>query len=145
VTARAQHPHDDALDGLRRRWQGLLDVLAEVVDVPAALIMRVHEHEIEVFARSSNPDNVYHAGERADLDTGLYCETVMASQAELLVPDALADPDWDHNPDIELGMISYLGLPLRWPTGDVFGTICVLDRRPNAYSPRLRRPPGAVP
>jgi diguanylate cyclase (GGDEF)-like protein/PAS domain S-box-containing protein len=41
---------------------------------------------------------------------------------------------WDHNPDIELGMISYLGLPLRWPGGEIFGTICILDTKHNSYS-----------
>jgi len=35
----------------------------------------------------------------------------MATRNELLVPNALKDPEWDHNPDIEFGMISYLGLP----------------------------------
>ena len=31
-------------------------------------------------------------------------------------------------------MISYLGYPLQWPDGDVFGTICILDNRENCYS-----------
>jgi PAS domain S-box-containing protein len=30
-------------------------------------------------------------------------------------------------------MISYLGFPLIWPDGDVFGTICVLDSKENRY------------
>jgi C4-dicarboxylate-specific signal transduction histidine kinase len=30
-------------------------------------------------------------------------------------------------------MISYLGLPISWPNGDIFGTICVLDHKRNAY------------
>src|SRR5260370_35056494 len=37
------------------------------------------------------------------------------------------------NPDIKRGMISYLGLPISWPNGDIFGTICVLDHKRNAY------------
>ena len=38
------------------------------------------------------------------------------------------------NPDIKLGMISYLGVPISWPDGEIFGTICVLDRQSNGYS-----------
>ena len=38
------------------------------------------------------------------------------------------------NPDIKLGMISYLGVPIVWPDGEIFGTICVLDSKGNAYS-----------
>ncbi len=120
-------------------WQESLNLIADVIQVPAALIMRVHATEIEVFVKSNNDGNVYEAGERAPLDTGLYCETVMDTQDELLVPNALKDPDWDQNPDIELGMISYCGLPLTWPSGEVFGTICVLDAKENPYSETYRK------
>jgi len=124
----------DVPDRFRERWQSTLNILADLLEVPAALVMRVHAREIEVFARSDGDGNVYEEEEKAPLDSGLYCETVMTGRAELLVPDARADPDWDHNPDIKLGMISYLGLPLEWPTGHIFGTICVLDIQPHEYS-----------
>jgi signal transduction histidine kinase len=124
----------DVPDRYRERWQGTLNILADLLDAPAALVMRVHAREIEVFARSDGDGNVYEVEERVPLDSGLYCEAVMTERAELLVPDALADPIWDHNPDIKLGMISYLGLPLEWPTGHIFGTICVLDIQPHEYS-----------
>lgn len=120
-------------------WQESINLIADIIQVPAALIMRVHSGEIEVFVKSSNDDNVYEEGERAPLNTGLYCETVMDTQRELLVANALQDPDWDQNPDIELGMISYCGLPLTWPSGDVFGTICVLDSKANSYNETYRK------
>jgi diguanylate cyclase (GGDEF)-like protein/PAS domain S-box-containing protein len=115
-------------------WQATVDLIAELIQVPAALIMRVHPWEIEVFVTSHSSGNVYEAGERAELDTGLYCETVMDTQSFLCVPNALEDPRWDKNPDIELGMISYYGLPLTWPSGEIFGTFCVLDNKKNAYT-----------
>ncbi|MDE2371945.1 MAG: response regulator [Burkholderiales bacterium] len=120
-------------------WQKTVDLMAEVLQVPAGLLMRVHPREIEVLIRSRNPGSVYHPGEKAALDTGLYCETVMDSRRELLVADARLDAVWDRNPDIALGMVSYCGLPLTWPDGRVFGTICVLDERANAYSSIYRR------
>lgn len=108
--------------------------MSEAVGVPAGLIMKVHSKEIEVFVSSDTKDNPYKKGERARLKTGLYCETVMAQRGQLLVPDACKDPNWDHNPDIKLNMVSYLGLPLVWPDGEIFGTICVLDNKKNSYS-----------
>jgi PAS domain S-box-containing protein len=120
-------------------WQITVDLLAEIARVPAALIMRVHAHDIEVFVASHSAGNVYHPGEKAPLNTGLYCETVMRTQCKLLVPNALTDPDWAHNPDITLDMISYCGLPLTWPNGELFGTICILDKKENAYSPRTHQ------
>ena len=61
----------------------------------------------------------------------------MSTRRELLVPNALKDPLWDKNPDIALGMISYCGLPLTWPTGEIFGTICVLDKKENTFNHRI--------
>jgi diguanylate cyclase (GGDEF)-like protein/PAS domain S-box-containing protein len=119
-------------------WQRIVDLLADILNIPSALIMRVHSHEIEVFTKSSNKENVYKVGERALLDTGLYCETVMSTQQELLVPNALKDPLWKYNPDVDLGMISYCGLPLTWPTGKIFGTICILDSETNQFSGHAR-------
>jgi len=132
-------PSIEIPDDLQAAWVRLLDILSEVMYVPAALVMRVHERRIEVFAKSTNEENAYERGEMADLGTGLYCETVMDSGKELLIPDARKDPDWDRNPDIALGMVSYLGLPVKWPTGELFGTICVLDSSENHYSGTFRR------
>lgn len=120
-------------------WQRTIDLMAELVDVPAGLIMRVHPTEIEVLVASDNPGNVYEPQEKADLNTGLYCETVMDRQKPLLVPDALRDRDWAQNPDIDLGMISYFGVPLIWPDNKVFGTVCVLDTKPNPYNEQYKQ------
>jgi formate hydrogenlyase transcriptional activator len=101
--------------------------------VPAALVMRVEPSNIQVFVSSESARNPYEQGELASLSTGLYCETVMKTRQLLSVPDALVDEEWKSNPDIKLGMISYLGLPIAWPNGDIFGTICVLDDKKNDH------------
>jgi PAS domain-containing protein len=117
-----------------RKWQEIVDLLAEIMHVPAALIMRVEPPNIKVFLASESQGNPYEPDEVASLNTGLYCETVMKTRQPLLVPDALRDEVWKSNPDILLGMISYLGVPVSWPDGEIFGTICVLDNKSNAYS-----------
>ncbi|MFZ6775175.1 GAF domain-containing protein, partial [Undibacterium sp. SXout7W] len=85
---------------------------------------------------SHTPGNPYEAYEKANLNTGLYCETVMATRALLHVPHALEDEHWKDNPDVALNMISYLGVPLLWPDDEVFGTICVLDSKKRSYQQR---------
>src|ERR1700722_661476 len=115
------------------KWQEITNLLAELVQVPAALIMRIEPPEISVFVASKSQGNPYQPRERACLNTGLYCETVMRTRQFLLVPDARDDDEWRSNPDIKLGMISYLGLLISWPNGDIFGTICVLDHKRNPY------------
>jgi PAS domain S-box-containing protein len=117
-----------------RKWQEIVDLLAEIMHVPSALVMRVESPHIKVLVSSESEENPYEPGEAAPLNTGLYCETVMKTRQPLLVPDALRDVVWQSNPDIKLGMISYLGLPICWPDGEIFGTICVLDNKRNEYS-----------
>jgi c-di-GMP phosphodiesterase len=98
-------------EDMKQNWQRIVDLLSKILRVPAVLIMRVHPPTIEVFNASSNIENPYKVGEIANLD-GLYCNTVMEKRQMLLIPNALKDPIWKKNPDIELGMISYLGFPL---------------------------------
>jgi len=115
------------------KWLEVVNLMAEVIKVPAGLIMKVIPPQIEVFVSSASKGNPYIRGEKEDLDSGLYCEKVMREREKLLVPDARKDPQWDHNPDIKMGMVSYLGFPLMWPDGEIFGTICVLDNKKNHY------------
>jgi len=121
-------------------WQMIVDLMAEICDVPAGLVMRITGHDIEVFTSSRTEGNPYHVGEKETLlGSGLYCEHVIKTRAPLHVPDALADEMWRENPDIKLSMISYHGHPIVSPDGDVFGTICVLDRKPRVLETRYDR------
>lgn len=116
-------------------WQSLVDTMAELADIPAGLIMRLTEDDIEVFLSSDTDGNPYEPGDREHFEnSGLYCETAIRSNHRLLVPNALADPDWEDNPDVKLGMVSYLGYPILLPNQVPFGTICILDNKANAYS-----------
>jgi transcriptional regulator with GAF, ATPase, and Fis domain len=115
------------------QWQRIVDILSRIFNVPSALIMRVHQPTIEVFKSSKSENNPYFEGETANLE-GLYCNKVMNLRDLMIVSNALNDPEWDHNPDIKLGMISYMGYPIIWPNGEIFGTICVLDKKPNNYN-----------
>jgi C4-dicarboxylate-specific signal transduction histidine kinase len=122
-----------------RKWQEIVDLLAEILCVPSALIMKVEPPNIKVFVSSESTGNPYERDELACLNTGLYCETVMKTRGLLLVPDALVHEDWNANPDLKLGMISYMGLPVAWPNGNIFGTICVLDTKRNEYGELYRK------
>lgn len=116
-------------------WQKLVNSISNIVDIPAALIMRLEDDHIEVFVSSESKDNPYRMSHKEKLEnSGLYCEEVIRSNQKLLVPDALADEKWKNNPDVKLNMISYLGYPILLPNKQPFGTICVLDSKPNVYS-----------
>ncbi|MBU4379688.1 MAG: GAF domain-containing protein, partial [Proteobacteria bacterium] len=88
--------------------------------------------DIEVCTASAAQD-IYKSEDRERLGLGLYCETVVGTRDILNIPDALADEQWKSNPDIRRGMVAYLGMPLKWPDGEIFGTICVLGREAHPF------------
>ncbi len=119
-------------------WQTVVDLVARLSGVKAALIMKAwHEDDkIEVLISSRTPGNPYHPGENETLrSSGLYCERVLQDRGMLCVRNALTSPEWCRNPDIKLGMVSYLGLPILQPDGQPFGTICILDDKESVPSP----------
>ncbi|MCJ8348767.1 EAL domain-containing protein [Moritella sp.] len=115
-------------------WQGLIEHIAEITSIPISLVMRLQSHEIEVCVTNTHIDNPYQVGDREALNGELLCEAVIDSQQELLVPNMLRDLHWCNNPDVKLGVIAYCGLPLNWPTGKPFGTLCMLDIKDNSYT-----------
>src|ERR1700747_790308 len=114
-----------------RKWQEFVNLLAEIMHVPSASIMRVDPPHIKVFVSSTSKGNPCEPGA---LDTGPYGETVMKTGQPLLVADARENEAWKANPHVKLGMISYLGVTIGWPDGRLFGTICVRDNKRNEYS-----------
>ncbi len=124
---------NDIPQWLLTKWQGIADLIAELLNIPAALIMRTENEYMEVFVSSKSDNNPYKPGDKEKW-YGLYCETVIKSQDKLLIPNALKNKHWDKNPDIGLGMIAYLGYPINYPDNTPFGTICVLDVKENSFS-----------
>ena len=120
-------------DSFVEKWQAIADLLANIMNVPAALIMKAENESMEVFASSNTENNPYNIGEKEHWH-GLYCETVIKSQKELNISNALKDENWDKNPDLKLGMIAYLGFPINFPDKTPFGTICVLDSKERQFT-----------
>ncbi|MGA1791956.1 MAG: PAS domain S-box protein [bacterium] len=120
-------------EGLIQKWQGIVDVLAEYIKVPAALIMKLDSPYMGVLCSYESENNPYKTGEKRYL-ADLYCHDVIMQKDELCVPNALNDKRWHNNPDVKLGMIAYLGIPLLWPDEEAFGTICVLDSKERQFN-----------
>ena len=114
------------------KWQRIVDLIARLAEVPASLVMRTNAPHHSVLVTSEGGNNPYGVGCRFTLNEKLYCHGVLQTDGELIVEDATRDPVWSDNEDMEHGMSFYIGYPLKWPNGEVFGTICVLDTRRNA-------------
>jgi len=116
-------------------WRGIVNTLAEFCDVPAVLIRRLDGRHMEVISASEPGDNPYQEGHRALLND-LYCTLVVQQKKPVLIPNILKETD-ETNKDTALGMVSYMGVPLLWPDGEVFGTMSLLDSKEHTYTPRF--------
>lgn len=116
-------------------WRVLMTVVAQSIGVSVGLVTRQAGNDlIEMTAPSYSRDNPYLPGSLYDLEAGLFCEYVMRESSELAVVDARTTVEWRTNPDLALGLVAYLGYPVFYPGGEVFGTICVLGREPHDFS-----------
>lgn len=120
-----------------RNWQRIVDLLANIMHVPSAVVTRLEPPDqtfYTVVISSNSEGNPFPADGIFAMDIGTFCETVIKSREPLLVANALEDDQWKSAPETRVGMLSYLGFPVLWPDGRMFGTICVLDDKTNRYS-----------
>jgi len=115
-------------------WQELADLLADTFNVTAGLIMHVLPDKLEVFLGSRESKNPFRENDQLELGTGLFCETVMGNNELLHVYNLHEDKHWQHLSNSPGNITSYLGLPVHWPDQEIFGTICVMDDKPNNFS-----------
>lgn len=121
-------------DEIIKKWQQIVDLAAKIIGVPSAIITRLSENELEIFLTNENKENIFEKSAKFELGAGWYCENVAAQRNELVVENALASEEWKDNPSVPFNMISYMGIPIFWPDGEVFGTFCMLDNKENQYS-----------
>jgi PAS domain S-box-containing protein len=120
-----------------RKWQRIVDLLANIMRVPSAVVTALEPPDYTCYrtiVSSNSKGNPFPCDEIFSMDIGTFCETVIKTREPLLVTNGLEDDQWKFAPEIGVGMVSYLGFPVLWPDGRMFGTICVLDDKANRYS-----------
>ncbi|MBN2438512.1 MAG: GAF domain-containing protein [Deltaproteobacteria bacterium] len=119
-----------------KEWQNMLNDTARIFGVPAGLITRVDGKEIEILLSSETQGNPYPAAFRSRYpDSGWFCEHTLKSKGLHLIPDARQDARWkDNAAAVELHMVSYLGMPIKRPDGEPFGTVCFIDNKQNTHN-----------
>ncbi|WP_371804689.1 GAF domain-containing protein [Candidatus Lokiarchaeum ossiferum] len=123
---------------IEEKWQNIVNMVAEILNVPSAIITRLETPLIEVVKSAETKANPYHAGDKVEMAKH-YCETVMVTNKKLEVNYAPEDPSWKNAPELKYGMVAYLGFPVQWPTGEMFGTICILDSQKNSFGEHYER------
>jgi GAF domain-containing protein len=113
-------------------WQRIVDSISVSLSVPSVMINRLEPPELEVFRSNISLNNPFPSGTRMQM-AGVYCETAAKKRQRVRVKDARKDPLWADSPTAKAGILAYLGYPVFWPSGQVFGTICAVDTKENRW------------
>lgn len=138
-------PLDDSyrLDTLRRlalldskievSFDRLTRLASEIIAAPVCLVSLV-DHERQFFKSAHGLGG--EAGEKRETPlTHSFCQHVVTSGEPLIVSDAPNHPQVCENLAIrDLGVIAYLGMPIRAPNGCVLGSFCVIDTKPRDWT-----------
>lgn len=114
-------------------WQKCVTLLAALLQVVAVIIGKREVDHLRVISSSNSEGNPFRPGEAIPLGSGHYCEKVIAEDRMLVIANALHDEEWKSGPGVRAGLISYLGIPIHYPDGSIFGVFCVLDNKQNEY------------
>ena len=126
-------------DYIQEKWQKIVDLTADIMNVPTGLITRITTKELEIFIAAKTGGNPYKKGDKDSLGIGMFCETVAGKREQMLVQDTSDSEYWEHNPHAPLGMHSYLGVPIQWDDGELFGTFCMLNDKTNKFTEEFRK------
>ncbi len=115
-------------------FDGIARLAAQLCNTPVALISLL-DKERQWFKSCSGLD-VRQTGRDV-----AFCSYTILQPGVLVVPDALADPRFAHNPLVtgEPFVRFYAGAPLINPEGHSLGTVCVIDRVPRQLTPEQLR------
>ncbi|MBD3331872.1 PAS domain S-box protein [candidate division GN15 bacterium] len=125
---------------LQAQWQQTVDLLARVSNAPLVMLS-AHNGNSEpklIIRNTGCRKKLCKITESSDSSSS-FCQTVTREQRELHLSDASSHPDFGNSPLVKEGLVSYFGAPVCWPTGQLFGAICVLSDRPHAFPIQMQR------
>lgn len=120
------------------KWQEIVDLLSELYNSSTGAIVQFRNQEFNVVVSSSNEGNFLPPETTWPWEMQSFCRHIMETREDLYVSHATGDNDWRTAPSVAQGPVrSYCGIPITWPNGDLFGTICVIDTKETEYPKTL--------
>ncbi len=112
------------------RFDRITRIAAHTFGVPIALVTLV-DHERQWFKACLGLET------RQTSRTSSFCARAVESATTLVVTDALTDPRFAANPLVtgDPHIRFYAGHPVRAPTGELVGSLCVIDRVARTFGP----------
>ena len=120
------------------QWQQLLDLLLDFAEAQDALINYYQAPYLRIEKGSSNRENIFSEGEKFNVQ-GLYCNDVIEQKSALEINNAAEIKKWQNSIYMENGLIAYLGYPILWPTGEIYGTVCIHDKKERNFNDLVQK------
>lgn len=116
------------------KWQQSIDLLAKIFRASSCALLQHSPLGLQFMVTSSQENEIYHAGGIIPADTESLHSQVCRNIRAIYIPDTWEQPEWKVCCEVEAdGIRSYLGIPLLWPNGHLFGLLSVMDVRPSDY------------
>jgi len=119
---------------IKQKWLGIVDLISKIFNVPTTLLTRFHDESMEIIITNESEQNPFYQGDMLSLEKNLFCKKAISLKSSFFLDNARKYEGWKDVPDSMHGLISYFGIPLFYPNGRPFGTICVLDFKEKSYS-----------
>ncbi len=118
---------------LEKNWQRILELLVELLDVNAGFITKVNSENLRVLKLNANEKIEIAEDDVIDL-AEVYCQEAVKKEKMVEINDARSIEKWQDSVELEMGFISYLGIPVYYNQKKLFGTICVVDTEARRFT-----------
>ena len=119
-------------------FQDIVNLLAEVPAVPAALILKIDSSQSEVLCACESEGNPFKKGDRFPVEDR-FREEILTTGNELPVTTVLHDKNKAEESSVYRGMVSCLSSVLLLPGEEIFGVICVMDAKETTFNSLTKR------
>lgn len=108
----------------------ILKVVAELTGMRVTMVARVTRNEWTACAAYDRMGFGLEVGTQLEVTTTL-CKEVCDSNKSIVIQHASLDPIYhNHRTPKHYNIESYIAIPILFPNGDMFGTLCAIDREP---------------
>ena len=120
------------------KWQKLTNMMAKLYNASSGVIVQLRDDVFNVASTSENSDNFLNSKSQWPWDMKSFCRRLVETGDKLYVNDAENSEQWSDAPPVCDGPVrSYLGYPIYWPDGSIFGSFCVIDTKATDYQDSL--------
>lgn len=112
-----------------KEWQSLVNYITESIDCSVCVINVLTDTHIKEFIKSNSviyPNRTYYKNK---LLSGMFCETVIGKNKTVFIQNIKSDNFWKNSPEILFKTISYYGIPIKYSSGEFFGTLAMFGEK----------------